>query len=477
VAFSSSLQEMTSFTQDEHISECNEHTFGMWRTMYSSREFNMDQLIRIVQKTNIKTDAIYSSQLKTRWSRDGLEGNQSMFEEYVESLRNDNPNDTQCHGRVHVSLDKSAVSSLWDRVQGVIEYSHAIAISFLSLFGIDEGNGLSTFVTSIAKPSDLKGLMSQFFKPPKQDNRGCGAVMTRSTANIDANNNTPDQVDDNNDEVNSNGKDEDNNAMDTATALLPKMIALHVLFINECTSESVADHVSNNANGSIWDEDRHECAVSPDTNDGAICGINSSNFLEQFMELMNCNTLDAVSSLALNLNQLLELRKMSSGSIDSQSKYMSCYQRWFKAKEGVWNGNATVEGEDGNAIRNEPEQIFFTWNSLIELQCVHGPKNISKTTVEYYRVLSFFTKTYNKWYMAVKNKFVYTPNNSKKMANICFLAQLMEKKGASYKEVQLTKEGQQWGPTHVYCIKSLNDIVSLPMCNQGTFVVLDLYGC
>ncbi len=63
------------------------------------------------------------------------------------------------------------------------------------------------------------------------------------------------------------------------------------------------------------------------------------------------------------------------------------------------------------------------------------------------------------------------------MTNIRFLAQVMEKKGASYKEAQLTNEGQQWGPTHVYCIKSLNDIVSLTMGNQGTVVVLDLYGC
>jgi hypothetical protein len=79
--------------------------------------------------------------------------------------------------------------------------------------------------------------------------------------------------------------------------------------------------------------------------------------------------------------------------------------------------------------------------------------------------------------MAVEDKFVYTPNNPKKMANIRFLSQLMEKKGASYKEVQLMKEGKQWGPTHVYCIRSLNDIVSLPTDSQGTVIVLDLYGC
>ncbi len=52
----------------------------------------------------------------------------------------------------------------------------------------------------------------------------------------------------------------------------------------------------------------------------------------------------------------------------------------------------------------------------------------------------------------------------------------MEKKGALLKEVQLMMEGQ-WGPTNVYCIKSLNDIVSLSMSSEGTVVVLDLYGC
>ncbi len=108
--------------------------------MSSLREFNMDQLIRIVQKTNIKTDAIFSSQLKTRRSKHNLAGYQATFEEYVESLRKDNPNDKQCHGRVHVSLDKSVVSSLWDEVKGVIEYSNDIATSFLSLFGIEDGN-------------------------------------------------------------------------------------------------------------------------------------------------------------------------------------------------------------------------------------------------------------------------------------------------------------------------------------------------
>ena len=73
----------------------------------------MDQPIHIVQKTNIKLDAIFSSQLKTYRSKDGDSGYQSTFEEYVASMRNDNspPNDKQCNGRVHASLNKSDVNS------------------------------------------------------------------------------------------------------------------------------------------------------------------------------------------------------------------------------------------------------------------------------------------------------------------------------------------------------------------------------
>ena len=344
----------------------------------------MDQPIHIVQKTNIKLDAIFSSQLKTYRSKDGVSGYQSTFEEYVASMRDDNsPNDKQCNGRVHASLDKSAVSSLWDEVQGVIEYSNAITTSFLNLFGIEQGNGLSPFVANIATPLDLKDLISEFFKPPKLDKRGRGDESERgSTANNDATNNTLDVLDNNStDEVNNDGMDEDNNAMaignDTATALSPEMIASHVSFINECNIESVSDVDNKDDYDDILqdqDGDKHGCAVSPTKSDDG--SPTSSNCIDVFTELINCKNLEAVSGLALNFIQLLELGKLSSGSIHSRSKYMSRNQRWFKAKEsgtgGVGVHTATVEGKDNGV---EPEQKFVTRNSLVMLQCVHGPQN------------------------------------------------------------------------------------------------------
>jgi len=75
------------FHSRRNTSECNEHTFGMWRSMSSSREFNGDQLLRIVQKTNIKIDAFFESDLKTQRSNDGLSGYQATFDEYVSSVK------------------------------------------------------------------------------------------------------------------------------------------------------------------------------------------------------------------------------------------------------------------------------------------------------------------------------------------------------------------------------------------------------
>jgi hypothetical protein len=82
--------------------------------MSSSREFNMDQLIRIVQKTNIRTEALFESDLKTQRSKDGLSGYQATFDEYASSVKGGDGG--KFHGSVHVETDKPAVTQLWDEV-------------------------------------------------------------------------------------------------------------------------------------------------------------------------------------------------------------------------------------------------------------------------------------------------------------------------------------------------------------------------
>ena len=101
---------------------------------------------------------------------------------------------------------------------------------------------------------------------------------------------------------------------------------------------------------------------------------------------------------------------------------MSRNQRWFKAKEGGHNDELSnkennEEGGDDATTVATGQQKFVMQNSLIKLSCERGKK--TSASDEYYRVLSFFTKTYNKWYMDTEVKFAYTPNDPAKMKNIC----------------------------------------------------------
>ena len=120
---------------------------------------------------------------------------------------------------------------------------------------------------------------------------------------------------------------------------------------------------------------------------------------------------------ALKLIELLELGEIASGSIASQSKYMSRNQWWFKAKEGGHIGrNSQNNNKEGSDQAIMAQNKFIMQNSLITLLYERGKK--MNTSDKYYRVLSFFTKTYNKWYMDTEGKFAYMPSDAAKMKNI-----------------------------------------------------------
>ena len=235
------------FHPRRNTSECNEHTFGMWRWrwMSSSREFNGEQLLRIVEKTNIKIDAIFASDLKTQRSKDGLSGYQATFDEYVSSVKGGNGD--KFHGGVHVDKDKPAVTQLWDEVQGVIKFANSRMVNFLTLFGIEDGNGLSPFCHSISHPAELKSLITQFFKPPQKDTRGCLPV---AMGQVDVGEDSGDEEEDINDIDDDDGN---NNALEDSS-LTPAHIADHVSFINECPID-ISDDCDEDS--LVVDDDMH----------------------------------------------------------------------------------------------------------------------------------------------------------------------------------------------------------------------------
>ena len=269
----------------------------------------------------------------------------------------------------------------------MIEFANSRMTNFLKLFGIEEGNGLSPFCCSISSPAELKSLITQFFKPPKKDNRGYVVTGTQVIVDVESEDEDEDedQIDDSNDGVTDSSID----------SLSPEIIAEHVSFINGCPSDVLIEDIDEDSNSHDDGGDTVSNDAGGDTVSNDAGGNCSLQCLSEFMNLLNCTELGQISTCSLKLIQLLDLGKIDSGSIASQSKYMTRNQRWFKAEEGDTNNSDEVEVD-------APQGKFVTRNSLIQLSCARGKTN---TSVEYYCVQSFFTKTYNKWYMSVEGKF------------------------------------------------------------------------
>ena len=63
--------------------EENEHVYGLWRMVL--REFNMEHLIRIVQKRIIKRDVMFESNLVASRSRFAFKGYHKTFPDFIAS--------------------------------------------------------------------------------------------------------------------------------------------------------------------------------------------------------------------------------------------------------------------------------------------------------------------------------------------------------------------------------------------------------
>jgi len=79
------------------------------------------------------------------------------------------------------------------------------------------------------------------------------------------------------------------------------------------------------------------------------------------------------------------------------SKHNSRNGRWFSQKSTTTDSS---EGGDGDGGDNG--DILIKWESLIQLTCKCG----ESVSIENYRVLAFFTKFHDMWFIAKEEKFV-----------------------------------------------------------------------
>ena len=73
---------------------------------------------------------------------------------------------------------------------GIVLEVNAWMVIFMKEFGVEKGNGLSTFTVSIDSPHALGDLVKEYFKIPTPDRQGC------STGTVDEDDKEVDEVDD-----------------------------------------------------------------------------------------------------------------------------------------------------------------------------------------------------------------------------------------------------------------------------------------
>ena len=108
-------------------SEPNEHTYGIWRMIL--REFNMEQLIRIVQKAIVKNEAMFESNFDALRSN-SMKGYPAGLQKFIENMKKG----SRTSGPIDVDLKKPAVDQLWSTVKGILSFGTRIMKPFLKLF-------------------------------------------------------------------------------------------------------------------------------------------------------------------------------------------------------------------------------------------------------------------------------------------------------------------------------------------------------
>lgn len=150
----------------------------------------------------------------------------------------------------------------------------------------------------------------------------------------------------------------------------------------------------------------------------------------------------------------LDLGKLDKGAVTLEGKYKSLRERWFKAKVpvGCDDNNSTPSTTIHSTRRIQR-------NSLVTVNCKNKGGGV---TQRQYRVLAFFGKYYNKWFMnGYDNPDNHPWSSTNSTGGVRVLLHLVSKVGvSSYQEKTVEKDGE-FGPSDIYCIRPINDIHSV----------------
>lgn len=408
-------------------SEANEHFYGMLRQLL--REFGLEQLIRLVDKIELKSKAIFESNLATSRDNSG-KGYTATFGDFVQSLKSANTKTPPC-GPVEIDLAEKAVSQLWPHVNTIISEVNEKMIPFLKMFGATDGNGLSPFAVNIDTAEDLLILVEQFFRPPKRDPRDYGV------GDVDSDN-EPDDV--------SHGEEGlSNEPVDFVASFMKDIAAGAPSETMDLAGDDGVSSDDESDDGKGDDGDTASSEVEVTASSREICfdnGDSSKAFLE-IKGILESSDIPSLGRNAMKMIEMMHLGKSEKGSLLPDGKYNSLNGRWFGSKK-----QASSTNQPGAVV----DASFIKHNSLVVLNVKKG----QRITQEHYRVLGIFSKSHNKWLVHLDENEVPLVKNSKSYK--IMVKMVRKDRNGRVVEVELEKDGQ-WGPQHVHSMRFVGDIV------------------
>ena len=140
--------------------------------------------------------------------------------------------------------------------------------------------------------------------------------------------------------------------------------------------------------------------------------------------------MDDVSLNALKPIEILQLVSIDKGAVSTKGKYKGCNERCFQVKKGD-----TLSGDlDDATDDNTGDKVNVVRDTLVKFLCKSGKLELA----EFYRIMGFFNRYYNKWFPSLDDTFV-SCEHGVGIKNPCVLARMMDKRGSLIEEVKLEK--------------------------------------
>ena len=196
-----------------------------------------------------------------------------------------------------MDLDRTPVEYIWPGVMGIFLAEKACRAPFMKSFGVDKGNGISTFIDI---PHALSELVKEYFKIPMTERQVCSTVM------VDKNGKEVEEVYD------------DDPSVGNGVYKTTDVVENHLQKINKSDVDKYLNETDNTAvEEDTVNEKTQESykGVKYDTSIGN--GVHGSAACNQFKGLLTFDSLDDVNVCALKLMELLSLGKLNKGATAS----------------------------------------------------------------------------------------------------------------------------------------------------------------